>query len=250
MENYENARAIFPRLAEALEKEYETRRADMAHYVRFGYMPSWSEEHRADPDKGLKQHSTPKKWEAYTAGTLDREKAVEIATARAWREVNANEALQFRKLTAAASAPALEWCQIAVEWTKNSYWGNNPHATATANNATTEGHASGCGYDKESAAVGEALNANPAAMRALYEAAEKALEEGKTPERYSNGNYTWRNVLGYGSGYSILPYFEGGVGVGCFWSILNGCGYTVHRGASSRRFDSYTVSRKEAARND
>lgn len=233
----------FPHLSAEIRTEYETRRKDAAHFVQFGFMPSWAEEHRTDPDRGLRQYSTPAKWAAYQAGTLSREKAVEIATRRALKEVTANEQKQIAKMETAANAPRLEWCQIAVEWVKNSYWGNNPHATVTASNMTTHGSASGCGYDKQSAAVAEALNANPAALRVLYEAAEKALAEGNRPARYSNGNWTWRDVLGYGSGYSILPYFESGVGVSCFWNILEKCGFVCRCGASSRHFDSYTVSR-------
>ena len=235
----------FPHLTEEIRTEYETRRNEVAFYVENGFFPSWAEEHRSDPDRGLKQYSTPAKWEAYKAGTISREKAVETATRRALKKVSTNEELQFSKLSTVTNAPRLEWCQIAVEWVRSSTWGYNPHATATAANMTTHGRASGCGYDKRSAAVAEALNANPAALRALYEAAEKALADGHRPERYSNGNYTWREILGYGSGYSILPYFEGGVGVSCFWDILSRCGFVCRLGASTRNFDSYTVSRAE-----
>lgn len=235
----------FPHLAEEIRTEYETRRNDAAFYVENGFFPSWAEEYCTDPDRGLKQYSTPAKWEAYKGGTLSREKAIEIATRRALKEVTANEEKQFRKLRTAANAPRLEWCQIAVEWVRSSTWGYNPHATATAQNMTTQGRASGCGYDKRSTAVAEALNANPAALRVLYEAAEKALSDGHRPERYSNGNYTWRDILGYGSGYSILPYFEGGVGVSCFWDILSRCGFEYRLGTSTRNFDSYTIRREE-----
>ena len=45
---------------------------------------------------------------------------------------------------------------INVEWTRNTTWGYNPHATVyTSNGDATEGRASGCGYDKESAAIAE-----------------------------------------------------------------------------------------------
>ena len=243
----ETAAEPFPLLAEEIRNEYETRRNDVAIYVESGFFPHWSEENRNDPDRGLKQYSTAIRWEAYKAGTLSREKAVELATRRAVREVNKSEAKQGEKMRAAANAPALVWCQIAVEWVKNSYWGNNPHATATANNATTYGRASGCGYDKQSAAIAEALNANPAALRMLYEAAEKALQEGKQPTRkgLAAGCVSWWDILGYGSGYSLLPYFEGGCGVSCFGEIFSRCGYAFRCGASSRHFDSYTVSRAE-----
>lgn len=234
----------FPHLAAEIRAEYETRRNDIAVYVERGYYPHWSEEHRTNPDRGLKQYSTPAKWAAYQAGTLSREKAVEIATRRALKEVTASERKQIAKMETAANAPRLVWCQITVEWVKEPYWGNNPHVTATAANMTTYGRASGCGYDKQSAAVAEALNANPAVLRVLYEAAEKALAYGIRPERYSNGNCTWRDVLGYGSGYSLLPYFESGVGVSCFWEILKKCGFVCRHEESSRRIDSYTISHK------
>lgn len=238
----------FPNLSEELGKEYDQRRADTAQYIENGYFPTWSEEHHTDPDRGIKQYSTATRWEQYKAGTLSREKAVELATRRAYNEISKSEAAQREKLRAAADAPGLAWCQIAVEWVKNSYWGNNPHATATANNSTTYGKASGCGYDKLSAAVADALNDNPAALKALYIVAEKALAEGKQPRRGGNlsaGCVSWRDVLGYGSGYSILPYFEGGCGVSCIESIFTVCGYSFRYGAPSSRFDSCIIERKE-----
>ena len=85
-----------------------------------------------------------------------------------------------------------------------------------------------------------------AALKMLYTAAENALAAGQTFTRYYNGNVTWRGILGYGSGYSILPYFEGGVGVSCFETIFSRCGYRFRLVASGKRFDAYTVSRKEA----
>lgn len=237
----------FPLLAEEIRKEYETRRNDIAAFVERGYYPHWSEEHRNDLDRGLRQYSTAARWKAYQAGTLSREKAVELATRRAYNEISKSEAAQREKLKAAADAPALVWCQIAVEWVKNSYWGNNPHATATANNSTTYGRASGCGYDKLSAAIADSLNENPAIMRMLYEAAEKALREGKQPSRkgLAAGCVSWRDILGYGSGYSLLPYFEGGCGVSCIRNIFTRCGFVFRCGASSKHFDSYSVSRAE-----
>lgn len=236
----------FPLLSEEIRNEYETRRNDIAAYVERGYYPHWSEEHCNDPDRGLKQYSTAAKWEAYKAGTLSREKAVALATKRALKEVQQSEAKQGEKMRAAANAPTLVWCQITVEWVINPYWGNNPRATATSNNGTTYGKASGCGYDKLSAAIADSLNANPAIMRMLYEAAEKALREGKQPTRQgmAAGCVSWRDILGYGSGYSLLPYFEGGCGVSCIQNIFARCGYSFRCCASSKRFDCYSVSRE------
>lgn len=55
---------------------------------------------------------------------------------------------------------------IAVEYKRSRTWGWNPAATVTASldgvrTDTTTGTASGCGYDKLSAAVCEAFSENP-----------------------------------------------------------------------------------------
>lgn len=63
---------------------------------------------------------------------------------------------------------------ISINWVKNNTWGYNPHATVTTNsNKITEGKASGCGYDKESAAIAEALNKNNDILKLLYIAKNK-----------------------------------------------------------------------------
>ena len=49
---------------------------------------------------------------------------------------------------------------IEIVWKKNPKWGRNPHATVTIDGVTTTGRASGCGYDKASAAVVAALFKN------------------------------------------------------------------------------------------
>ncbi len=101
-------------------------------------------------------------------------------------------------------------------------------------------------FDKESAAVGESLNKSPAVMRVLYQAAEQAMKNGESFKTLSSGCVSWGDVLGYGSGYAILPYFEGGVGVSCFWSILQKCGFVCRCSGSGRWFDTYTAERKGA----
>ena len=92
--------------------------------------------------------------------------------------------------------------------------------------------------------MGEALNKSPAVMRVLYQAAEQAMKNGESFKTLSSGCVSWGDVLGYGSGYAILPYFEGGVGVSCFWSIFKVCGYECRSAGSGKMFDAYTVERK------
>lgn len=56
--------------------------------------------------------------------------------------------------------------KINVDWHRSRMWGSNPRAEVWANlrgvrSDCTNGTASGCGYDKESAAVDSALEDNP-----------------------------------------------------------------------------------------
>lgn len=242
----ENAAEVFLELVKAVNAEAELRKDGKRFYIENGFCRTWAAEHRTDPDRGLKEWSTPKKWEAYQAGTLPREKAVEIAQKRAAADVEKWREKQLSKLRTAAAAPALSFLSVSVEWKRSSTWGHNPTATARTDDGTFSGYASGCGYDKESAAVGEALNKSPAVMRVLYQAAEQAMENGESFKTLSSGCVSWGDVLGYGSGYATLPYFEGGVGVSCFWSILQKCGFVCRCSGSGRWFDTYTAERKGA----
>lgn len=238
---------MFPNLCEALSEEADRRKTENRFFIENGFFPSWAKEHQTDPERGLKQYSTPKKWEAYQGGTLSREKAVEIAVKRGEKEIDKWHEEQLAKLRTAAAAPDLGFVSVSVEWSKNRTWGANPTATARTSGGVFTGYASGCGYDKESAAVAEALNQSPAVMRTLYTAAENAMESGKAPVETGNTScVSWRDILGYGSGYSLLPYFEGGVGVSCFWSIFKVCGYDCRSAGSGKMFDAYTVERKGA----
>jgi hypothetical protein len=124
---------------------------------------------------------------------------------------------------------------ITVNWTKNKTWGYNPRATIFTNKEdVTEGKASGCGYDKESTAIAEALNKNPDILKLLYIAKNKKM----TFKNHNN-----HDILGYGSGYYELPYFEGGVGVNSLMNIFRKLGYNIteHHTDSS---DFYTIIKK------
>ena len=195
-----DAAEVFPELVKAVNAEAELRKDGKRFYIENGFCRTWAAEHRTDPDRGLKEWSTPKKWEAYQAGTLPREKAVEIAQKRAAADVEKWREQQLSKLRTAAAAPALSFLSVSVEWKRSSTWGYNPTATARTDDGTFSGYASGCGYDKESAAVGEALNKSPAVMRVLYQAAEQAMKNGESFKTLSSGCVSWGDVLGYGSG--------------------------------------------------
>lgn len=223
---------MYARTENQIKREYARKRKAAAQFVKLGYFPDWAEEHRNDPERGLKQYSTPAKWAAYQAGKIDRKKAVELATARAWKEIDEQERKQIEKLRTAETAANLKYIDISVEWTRSRNWGNIPHATIRTNAGIYTGTAGGCGYDKESAAVATALNNSPEIMRALYDLKEK------------HPTAPHRELFGYGSGYGILPYFEGGTGISCFESILNRCGFVLTSRNSGKTFDIYHFERK------
>lgn len=170
-------------------------------------------------------------------------------------ERNANEKKYFidcykkaiKNAEEVAAAPTLTACRVSVEWKKSNTFGYNPHATIDAltvaadgaqEYTTTTGRASGCGYDKQSAAIAEAFNASPAILKVLYNAEEKRLKwrESRKQSR--------RDFIGYGSGSSARPYFEGGCGVSVFYKIFESCGYTFEQVASGKTFDAYNITKK------
>lgn len=102
---------------------------------------------------------------------------------------------------------------INIYWSRNRTRGMNPHVTIdiiTSDYNYSEydltGSASGCGYDKRSAATAEAFNKSKILKAYLYKAKNKALKN--------------KTKLNYGSGYGAIPYFEGGVGFSCHERIL------------------------------
>ena len=115
-----------------------------------------------------------------------------------------------------AQAEPVNYIRVHVDWVNSRTWGSNPHAELWTTDGYYTGRASGCGYDKLSAATAEAFNQSKGLLKYLYNKWEKALRKEKTA--------TLRSVLGYGSGYS-RPYFEGGVGYSCHHSILQGLGF-------------------------
>ena len=124
---------------------------------------------------------------------------------------------------------------IFINWVRNSTWGYNPHCTITTDyGEMTEGRASGCGYDKESASIAEALNKNNNILKLLYIAKNKKMT-------FKNNNN--HDLLGYGSGYGVLPYFEGGVGASSLMYIFKNLGYNVQEYHTDKS-DFYTITKK------
>lgn len=236
----------FPELRRLVKADAEKDTAEKRCYIENGYFPTWAEEHRTDPDRGLKAYSTAHRWEQYQAGEISREKAVELATKRALKEIEKDTAEKLDKLDRVAAAPDLTFLSISVEWVRSRTWGHNLHVEARTSSGTFSGSASGCGYDKESAAIASALNQCRSVLKALYTLKEQGLKEGQTSEsRTTCTGHDNRNICGYGAGYGVLPAFEGGVGSSCFWSILKKCGFSTHC-HSGKHSDFYSVEKEVA----
>lgn len=124
---------------------------------------------------------------------------------------------------------------ISVEWTKSRIWGMCPMADVrvcytdnTCDNYQS-GRITGCGYDKESTAIAQALNQCNDLLHAMY----VKKEANHTKEN--------RELFGYGSGYGVKPYFEGGVGVSCYPAIFQAIGYEWKSISHGKTFDVYSV---------
>ena len=137
--------------------------------------------------------------------TLSAEKQAAFAEKKKAKEINK----KFAELDRIAQADDLQCFEVVVTYKKNRMWGWNPYVIAVINRTGRYiGRASGCGYDKTSAAIADALNQSDSVLKALYQV------KNANPEKHNH------DCLGYGAGYGILPYFEGGVGVCSFERIF------------------------------
>lgn len=154
------------------------------------------------------------------------EKIIEKITNKRKREINREIEKRFERVHEVEEVEAPAAVSVVVEWHKNRTWGENPRARVAAERVATYGSASGCGYDKESAAIASAFNQNPEILKILYDHAEAG-------ETFPYGVDVWTG----------LPSFAGGCGVSCFYQIFEACGYTFRKVASGKMFDVYEITR-------
>lgn len=178
----------------------------------------------------LKRYTTPKTLDALKHTAPEETPADEVIAkmkAKKAREEAQNTAKRLEALALAESCELPELVNISVEFTRSRTWGSIPHATVTAEQRRTCGMASGCGYDKESAAIAAAMNQHPAVMRILYDHAESG----------ENFPYSVRTFAG-------LPSFDGGCGVSCFQAVFEACGYSWRQVGNGKTYNAYTITRK------
>ena len=173
----------------------------------------------------IRRSSTPKQWERIAA-MQDAEPIaaadVEKLTAKAVKSIQKDAQNAADKVREVAQIEAPQFIRMYITWTRSAVWGWNPHCTLTTwtesgnryRDETTHGRASGCGYDKTSAACAEALNASNIVRGALV----RFVNDGGS----NYGVYTADTL-----NYPICPYFEGGCGMSTITETLRKMGYKV-----------------------
>lgn len=130
------------------------------------------------------------------------------------------------------NAPALDSLLVNVEWIKNRTWGNNPRAEvaiySTDGNAERgTGRASGCGYDKRSAAVDTVLRTSAIFGRLLIENWRRVAD--------CYGVRKWRGI----------PEVDiSGKGIDTLRTVCERCGLVWHSNTSGRTWDTYEATKK------
>ena len=239
----EQVKTNYPHLYELITIDAIQKKQTSQFYIENGYCLTWAEQHRKHSDNGLKQHSTARRWEQYQNGEITRGKAVDFAVARRFKEIDQETQRKIEKLHNTIAAEDIKNVSISVIWRRNKTWGYNPAATVTINGIYQyTGTASGCGYDKRSAAVGSALNQSDVILKMLYTTKEKALK--KSPARIrKNPDASNSDLIYYGAGYGVLPHFEGGVGITSFFHVFEKCGLKLTHENGTDYSDYYYIER-------
>lgn len=207
----------YTKIIEAIKAEAEHAKTATANYIN------------AD-DGSMKRESTPTRWTQYQRGQITREQCAEYATERAARRIDKETAAAIEHAEAIASAPAVEAITIYINWTRSggSY---NPHAEIKVytdrGTYTARGSAYGGNYNKESAAIAEALNEINAALKIIYDQRENDIKI-------------------YGTSlYFAAPRYERGVGVNQIRKILETSNIILISHDETKTTDHYYFERSE-----
>lgn len=191
-----------------------------------------------DKAKFISSRLSKKDAKLYSAGKLTEKQAIAKAVVGIKERDLKDRDETIKYLTNAFKYPLPDRISVDTTWKPNSTWGPNPHTEVWAGHRT-EGKASGCGYDKESAATAQAFNENPVFARIVATCAYRDSRES-TKER---------KVQTYG--YRLDMYgakFEGAVGYNCHDNIIQRAGYKCTASAHPKTADYYTYELTEAAK--
>lgn len=194
-----------------------------------------------ESETALRNCSTARRWEQYQGGHITHQQAEAYAMRRTEKHEAKEYAAKLARIEAAESTNVKSaTISILIEWKQSRTWGYNPtaHVTLTAETAdgthkyqTATGTASGCGYDKGSAAVAQALNSMPIIDAELI--------------RAKNARLTYGEGMPYGSGYGVMPYIESATGLECIASVLNACGYRCISSQAAGTCEAYSYEKRE-----
>lgn len=131
-----------------------------------------------------------------------------------------------------AEMPDVKRLEIDIEWKKSQTWGNCPRASVRWETADGEWHyddnmayASGCGYDKESTVVAACCNRILCGMLWRKRNTKKEVPYGVKLNLW-------------------FPYFEGGVGMSCYYRIAEFLGGKLENVDSGKNYDKYVFTFK------
>jgi hypothetical protein len=185
----------------------------------------------AENENLIRRFSTAYTYKKYQAGDFPHEEAYKKAYANMVKTMYKERDKKLEKLTKIEQAEDIEQIRISVEWKNSRAWGSNPHVELSAFSAnscyTAKATASGCGYDKESQAIAEALNAIDGVRKLLIEKLDYINE---------------RKPYGINQ-YGIIPAFSGGVGTNCFTSFFKDIGWKVTE-MHGKTYDSYVIEKE------
>ena len=157
-------------------------------------------------------------------GKITLEKAQQIAIKKASKEIEKQTNKKIEKVRDIGSVDeSMEDINIIIK-IKKSCLGYQCKATLITGKTRIEGKfTGGWGYDKLSTAMAEVLNQYHPLMKLMYNYIDDKM--------FEEASLTINNheVLGYGSGYGILPYFESGVGVSSFYTIFDNLGLKLNK---------------------
>jgi hypothetical protein len=144
---------------------------------------------------------------------------------------------QTSRLNAIFNAKEVKCITLSIDWKKSQMWGHNPQATAKVtylDNITETFYSdrvSGAGYDKESTAFANAMNQINGILNKMISIKNDNISKDN------------RDLFGYGTQGDFIPSFAGGVGVSCYYNVLESIGYKLKHIANGQTFDVYTIEK-------
>ena len=225
---------------------------DQVKAERNGYFQNHKKYIEDGGEDRVKAYSTGTRWEQYKRGEISLDDLKKYAIIREEKKQRKEAEKDMEKLDRIANAGTVDGITIRVEWKRSSVWGYNPTARVDIYGSNGWNHAtdsaSGCGYDKRSAAVGGALSSMPEMLKILCDMKEKHMEESHDTEYREPGSN--EKHIAYGAGYGAIPYFEGGVGFSCLDSIFIKAGFKPVVRDESGKYSDYYYYVREAANDE